>query len=565
MNMKQRGRFIQCCYTVAIVLLVGGFSPRAEAQTPAPDSLKKPLPAIQLKEYTIVGLSRISLPQKHRIELPVMVRTAWSQNPGLSQKSQPIRVFHFARKKPTMVLSAETARLTARVGYGSFQTLQGDVFFYPKLNRLTPFAKLHYLTSKGHLEGANRTELGFTLGTNGTLWSGSRLESQLFFNTFKQGLWGPFYQQRGETFIRNTSQGGLIHINQEWDNGFSLSGEGGYLEQHHRLVQNTTQTMVNGSGRLEYTRGQLSLTLAGSFVHTATQQTTFLMPPLDSTLFDVTHQIVEGELGVSHSISFVNYQVGIRVQRVDSSGNALNSQSVFPFFRAGFLLGKTAKLHAEYGSGYQLPTLNRLVLPHIPAEPERFTPVYYRSRWDVTLRLSPISPLAVDYRLRLANVEHLPVIVPAAPLAANVPPLWRVSFAPGGSVTTHTLKASINLKRAFRLRAEVRLNQSAVDSLPDKQLPYTPRFTGTAGVTWNFTPTAQFQLTVNYTGTRYDDIRNTRSLSPYVLFNVEGRVQVMQRVSIRAWGKNLFNQQYEYWRNFEAPGIHFGVSVEFRY
>ncbi|HFB68084.1 MAG TPA: hypothetical protein ENJ66_03910, partial [Calditrichae bacterium] len=73
MNMKQRGRFIQYCYTVAIILLIGGFSPRVGAQTPAPDSLKKPLPAIQLKEYTIVGLSRISLPQKHRIELPVMV------------------------------------------------------------------------------------------------------------------------------------------------------------------------------------------------------------------------------------------------------------------------------------------------------------------------------------------------------------------------------------------------------------------------------------------------------------------------------------------------------------
>jgi len=146
-----------------------------------------------------------------------------------------------------------------------------------------------------------------------------------------------------------------------------------------------------------------------------------------------------------------------------------------------------------------------------------------------------------------------------------VPPLWRVTFAPGGNVTTHTLKASINLKRAFHLLAEVQLNQSAVDSLPDKQLPYTPGFTGTAGVTWNFTPTAQFQLTVNYTGTRYDDIQNTHSLSPYVLFNVEGRVQVMQRVTIRAWGKNLLNQQYELWRNFEAPGIQFGVSVEFRY
>ncbi len=538
---------------------------RLSAQTSAADTSHKPLPAIQLQEYTIVGLSRITLPEKNRVTLPLVVRTRWVSNPSLQQKSLPIRVFQFTRKKPTIIIPVETVQFTAQLGYGSFQTFQGDVSFQPRLNRFTPFGQIHYLKSNGHQEGANRSEQGFTMGTNGTLWNGNRTETQLFFNTYEQGLWGNFYQRFGKTTIRHTLQGALIHLGQQFPKGVSLEARGAYREQQHRTLNNTSQSTLEANGQLQYVRNNLSFSIGGAFQHTQTQQTAFYFPPLDSTLFTNTQQLMEGDFYFGHSFKMVNYRIGLRYQRMDSGGTILNNQKVFPFFRIGFLPGNTLQINAGFFSGYRIPDLNRLTGRVIATDLETFSPLYYRSRWELGMHYHPLTQITVTYQFRYATIERIPVVVPSTPVTSGSPALWHLTFASTGNITTHSLQTEATIAQGFLFRAGIHFNTATLDTLPGKQLPYIPQVSGEAALAWNFTSTAQFQLSVKYTGKRFDDLQNNNALSPFLLLNVEGRMQIFHRLYLNVWGKNLLNQTYETWRNFTAPGVHFGASIEFRY
>ncbi len=550
---------------LGFLLWVGG-NTKLHSQTPPTtnDSIPRPLPSIQLQEFTIIGLSRITLPQKHRIELPLSVQTRWIQNPRLVQSSSPIRVFEFARKKPTIRYPITYPPLTVGIGYGSFQTFQGQIMFQPRLRHVAPFAYLHYQTSQGHLEGARRQILTFKTGLNGNLWQGNRLESQLFFSTISQGLWGPFYAQFGEHTIRRTLQGLQINLRQDMGNHISLSTEGYYQEFQHRNFRDTWQTQLALKGRLAYLGERIGLFIAANWQQASTWQKTPFPNANDTTFFKKPQTLGEALLGIQIALPAIDFTTGIRWQTWHTDSLAVHPTPLVPFFRVQVTPTPKWYLSTEFFSGVVIQPLEPLSRNLLPADFQNVTFVRSLARWHATLAFLPTHGLRVEYRWQLHQQEQLPVVYSAVSAPDSLSPLWWIRFDGKGKTVSHTLASRFDPGNRFQLRAAATFTFASLETHPQQQIPYVPRFNASFQGKWQFTPRLAFRLALRYIGTRYNDIFNRQILSPYLLLNAEGIIHLTNRWKIQVWGKNLLNQNYEQWRNFTAPGIHFGATVVFQ-
>ena len=81
---------------------------------------RKELPQIQLQEYTIVGLAKISLPRKIRTQVFKEVDIDWSENQDLYNKELPAITFQFSRVKPSLFQLYDFPWLDSRIHYGSY-------------------------------------------------------------------------------------------------------------------------------------------------------------------------------------------------------------------------------------------------------------------------------------------------------------------------------------------------------------------------------------------------------------------------------------------------------------
>ncbi len=554
------------CIFLYMVLCMGGLVSLFPQSTPATaDTTNKPLPAIQLQEYTIVGLSRITLPQKHRIELPLTIQTHWVNNPRLKQQPLPMRVFQFARKKPTITLPVNYPTFSIRAGYGSFQTVQGELSFQPRMGRLTPFVYLNYLNSRGHLEGAERQAFGFTTGANGQLWAGSRLESQLFFNTLKQGLWGTFYQQMGSHTIRRTRQGAALTLRQHFGEFFSLTTGGSYREFQHRNFRDTRQDMLAFTTRLAYQQPRFGLFVEGQWQQATTWQQNPFPGVQDTTYFRITHSLGNASLGLQFSLPMVDVTAGVRWQQWRPDSELTSISPVAPFFRVQFVPTRQWSIAAEYFSGVTIPSLEPLTREVLPTDVQNIRLVHYAARWQATITVFPTPHSRIDYRFQFTRQDQLPVIYSAASATDSLSPLWWIQFGTSGQTQSHTLEAQTTLARQFQLRTAVTFTRASIETQPTLQLPYVPQLRASATGKWRVSPRLAFWLSLTYTGTRYDDLANTQSLSPYWLLNLGGTIRFANRWELRLWGNNLLNQNYQWWREFTAPGIHFGATIGFHY
>ena len=70
----------------------------AQANETEQDSQDKDLPQIQMEDYTIIGLARVTLPQKSRKQIFKDIKINWIKNEKIYQKEHPSITFKFSRQ-----------------------------------------------------------------------------------------------------------------------------------------------------------------------------------------------------------------------------------------------------------------------------------------------------------------------------------------------------------------------------------------------------------------------------------------------------------------------------------
>jgi hypothetical protein len=98
--MNRRSQINPILFFLLFPLLIFAQSPTDSAAASVPQPSGDVLPQIQLEDYTIIGLAKITLPQKKRTQVFRDVDIVWTSNDEILQKELPKITFQFSRIKP---------------------------------------------------------------------------------------------------------------------------------------------------------------------------------------------------------------------------------------------------------------------------------------------------------------------------------------------------------------------------------------------------------------------------------------------------------------------------------
>jgi hypothetical protein len=201
---------------------------------PIPKQVKpKELPQIQMEEYTIVGLSRITLPRKVRTQIFKKVQIEWSQNEAIYQKVLPEIDFQFVRIKPSLLRLYEFPWLDSRIYYGSYNLAGIGVNTQFKAGTTLPYFSINFGRSDGHLENAQWTRAGMQAGIHSQLHQGHLLHLGTDYQNVNRGIWKDYNIYRQDWDAQNVLWNFFGSIEQEWSSAFRTSlGSTYYLDDH---------------------------------------------------------------------------------------------------------------------------------------------------------------------------------------------------------------------------------------------------------------------------------------------------------------------------------------------
>ncbi len=557
---------------ILMLSFLGLTASEPEAQPSSPQ--KKPLPEIYLQEYTIVGLEKVVLPEKERRIVFKRVPGRWVNNRRIQQKASPMNVFHFSRLKPSIVALPQVHRLTARVSYGSFNTLSADVLTQFRMKHVQPYFRSAFQRSEGHLPGArwNRWQIGG--GLEGQLWKGSLIQFQTEIASRNQGLWGRVLPLDSLWEVRRRVWKGRLHVQQQWGGRLRIDLNGDLTREAHISFRNTTQWFWQGQARIEYRWDHTALSLQGGYETVVTSFRNRF--PAGGVWADssVRRRLPQFLVQLAHQFGRLAFQVGFRVQSLQPEIDSAASPKLWPRFQATMRLTSGLHLTGSFDAGYRHLRNQYFYEFLLPADFSTYATTRVLQDWRLSLKYVPWKPVQVNYGVRYRVAADYPVV------ESNLTPrpdnprrvLWRYAYARQVRLMEHTLHLKSDIKPRFRLDAWMMFRQTALKGtfadgadVQSRKVPYLTDLEAWLDGHWQFWKDNYFRVEIQFIGQRYDDLQNTVPLQAYVRLNAQIRSQLGKHFWVILRGENLLNQRYELWKTFEAPPIQMGVTLGIRF
>lgn len=551
----------------------GSAADTTHLEAPEPPEQKQ-LPQIQLNEYTIVGLAKVTLPRKIRSRIFKQVKIGWAENPDIWQKASPAIAFQFARVKPLLSRLYEFPWFNSQAAYGSFNTMMVSVQSQFRIKRFLPYFSADFLNSDGHTENAQHSFAGLRSGFHYQLKNGQLLHLGTDYRFTKRGIWREADVYRRDWETQSTLWRSFASLEQRWSRKLSTRLEANYFIDDHENAFRYSDRGWNATANIAL---QLNKTrLEGTF-NAETSDLTFADGNLSRLQTDSTalrkyeSRLLGGTFLLQQQIQLFTLQAGVRYQQSNETFRRVKSsvpERNFIYPRVALTAKVNHRMNATvaYQPHVSMSRL-RFAVRALPFSDLRQLGVQeYQSHWQASLNfdfpggaqlnLSGDVLRVKDYFAPTAPSDSLPAVF-------NTPtgsyPGW--SFSTIEEIDLREAKARFrwNMGEKLVLQGTALFRRSKIRkgaTVAGKSVPYLPDLSAQGILHWKFFRNHRLSLSVNYRGKRYDDLLNQTRLADYLLVSAGVRLVLSQNVFLFVRGVNLLDSEYEQWRGFSAPGVH---------
>jgi hypothetical protein len=552
------------------------------------DSLPKPrtdeLPQIQMQEYTIVGLAKVTLPRKIRKKIQRDVEIAWIPNRQIYKKEPPAISFQFSRIKPSLLQLYEFPWLNTRLHYGSFNTGGINLNTQFKANNTLPYLNADYQQSDGHLINAQWAVAGLQAGLHQKLSDNHLLHFATDYLFQKRGIWGDYeiYQQDWETSTVLWKFFGSLE--DKWHPNFRTELTASYyLDDHENAFKYRDRGYdLTGSARLRVKNTEIESILDYCAIDLSLSDGNLVRLPMDSIDLDnFSATILSGYLYAQQKIGLVNIKAGVLYQQSEEDispvmGNKIKDDFIYPDL--SLLLGFTGqgKIFVRYRPAIETFRFRNSIqiIPFTDLTAIRL--VNYTSRMEGGLDINPTSKFDLNLTVRSSRAENYPaVIYPADSLKAEFNsggyPGWIMGTLNEVQIQELYGKIDWEIVRGLRFQgwgnyrnSDIRNSSNLEADVIGKEIPYFPRIESSGELIWNFYNKHKASVCLKYTDKRYDDLSNNTELPAYSLLNARLDLQIKRNINFFIVGDNLLDEQYEVFKGFMAPGISGFFGIQFK-
>ena len=550
-------------------------------------TIQKQLPQIQLNEYTIVGLAKVTLPRKIRSRIFKQVKIRWADNPEIWQKSPPSIAFQFARVKPSLLRLYEFPWFNSQAAYGSFNTAMVNIRSQFRINRFLPYFSTDFLNSDGHAENAQHSSAGLLSGFHYHLKDGQLLHLGTNYRFSKRGIWRDRGVYRKDWETQSTLWRSFANLEQRWSRQFSTRLEGSYFIDDHENAFRYSDRGWNASANIAL---QLNKTrLEGNF-RAETSDLTFadgnlLRLQSDSTaLKKYESTLLGGTFLLQQQFHMFALQAGVLYQQSNETfrrikRSASDRNFIYPRVALTAKLNHRMNATVAYQPHVSMSRL-RFAVRALPfSDLKQLGVQEYQSHWQASLSFDFPGGAQLGISGNISRVkDYFAPVAPSDSLPAvfNTPtgsyPGW--SFSTIDEMSLREVKTRFHWKIGARLelegtalfrRSEIKKSAEIPGSVTGKSVPYLPDVSAQGALHWKFYRNHQLSLWLNYQGKRYDDLLNQIQLADYLLLSARLRFALSHNVYLFVGGGNLLDSKYEQWRGFSAPGVNgfLGLRVIF--
>ncbi|MCK4892617.1 MAG: hypothetical protein KAT07_01555, partial [Calditrichia bacterium] len=413
---------IRTYFAILLILVLLGSQPIFGQQSA--DSLQrtqpeKVLPQIQLQEYTIVGLAKISLPRKIRTQVFKEVDIEWSDNQNVYNKELPAITFQFSRVKPSLFQLYDFPWLNSRIHYGSYNEAGILVNMQFKAEQTLPYFSARFLRSDGHVDNAQWTDVGLEAGVHQNLSEGHLLHVSTSYQDNRQGIWRDYqvYQQDWE--VQTVFWDLNAALENSWNERIQSKFSGNfYLDDHENGFRyedrgfdlfagmdiNIKDTKIGLLGKYE----QVDLSLAnGNLLRDTTSA---------SLLNQYKSSLLTGKIHIQQKLEIASIMAGISYQKSDESEvrsitDKFSKEYINPY--ASLEIGKPGSItfYVRYRPGAETQHFRQGIRLLPFSELDGLRVLNHKMRWDAGFDLDVPYHINFSVISRFSTVEHLSAVV----------------------------------------------------------------------------------------------------------------------------------------------------------
>ena len=536
---------------------------------------QKELPQIQLQEYTIVGLAKISLPRKIRTQVFQDVDIEWSDNRNLYTKELPAITFQFSRIKPSLFQLYDFPWLDSRIHYGSYNEAGVKVNMQFKADRTLPYFSAQFLRSDGHLDNAQWTGVGFQAGIHQNFSAGHLLHLGTTYQADKRGIWRDYevYQQDWE--VQTVFWDLNAALENRWSNVLNTTLNGNfYLDEHENALKYEDQGF-NLLGTADIFIMDTKLGVTGNY-ESSDLSTAAGNLRQDSSAADLLNQykssILTGKFDIMQPLTIAAVKAGISYQKsvekdVRRTSEETEQEYINPYASLEIGMPGNIKFYGRYRPGAEIQRFRQNVQLIPFSDLNGLRVANYKSRWEAGFDLDVPYHINLSIISRYSTVEHQATVVnPSDSLAAVFTqagyPGWIYDTVEETKIWELYGKIDWNVSSQLEILGWANFRQTDIrqaglqtNVAQGNELPYFPKLAGYGHLRWKFYRDHKITVSAEYTGTRYDDLQNQNQLGDYFLLNTRLDLQLSPNFIFFMGGYNLLNTSYDIYRGFVAPGV----------
>jgi outer membrane receptor protein involved in Fe transport len=544
----------------------------AAASMPAPSD--KELPQIQLQDYTIIGLAKITLPRKQRTQGFREVDIQWTGNEEILQKELPKITFQFSRIKPSLFRLYDFPWLDSKLYYGSYNEAGIGISMQFKANNTLPYFAAFFQRSDGHLDNAQWTGVGLEAGLHHKFTTNQLLHVGTNYRFYKRGIWRDLEVYLEDWETQTVFWDVFTDLESRLNDEITTRIGGIFKLDEHQSAFKYEDIGYKIFGEANYHLNQTSFGFGGDFQQvdlTVSEGNLFRDLTAPEGLNEYQATLLSGNFYIRQTFNMVTAEAGGRYQKSDEKIRRLetdeyNNTFFHPYGKLVLGINGVAQLYAGYRPGTELPEFRKDVRAIPFTDLSELRAINYKSRWEAGIDLDLISNLNFNVVSRYSTVEFLPAPVrPADSLNA----IFTQGGYPGwiygaiDEVKIQELYGKLDWKHEMiellgwiNIRnSDIRKASNFSETVEGNKAPYYPNLTVMGRLRWYFYREHFLSFMLNYVGNRYDDVLNTTELKQYLLFNARLDLKLNENFRLFIQGHNLLDKSYEEYRGFTAPGI----------
>jgi hypothetical protein len=545
---------------------------------------QKELPQIQMEDYTIIGLARVTLPQKSRKQTFKDIKVRWIKNQKIYQKEYPSITFKFSRSKLSPYRLYDFPWLSSSIHYGSYNTSGIFINTQFQANHTLPYLTADHNRSDGHTDNSQWTSSGLQAGIHQMLSKGHLLHLGTEYEFTTRGIWKDWekYNEKWET--ETVLWNIMGSLEQQWSHHFQNAFNGVfYLDDHKNGFKYSEQGFdaeFNIKGHFSDTEIEVGINYQQTKLSSSNGNLEKLPPSLKQ-FEKFKGSIISGTSELKQKFGITTIGIGLVYQESEeitttSVEDDFKKSKVHPNVTLLFEFSGIGKIYFRYRPITEIHRFRQNIRNNPFSEISYIRLVNYKSRFETGIDLKLMKDLDLKFSGSHYRAENFPAIVaPSDSLNAELNlggyPGWIFSILPQVIVQDLMVKVDWEIHRGLNLSGWINLRQSQIhevgnypEEIKDNKIPYYPELTAYGKIKWYFYKKHSIQISSHYTDKRYDDLFNNNLLSDYLLFGATVDLALHPNIGLYISGQNLFDVKYEEWQGFNGTGIAgtFGMRIK---